>query len=680
MLCRIVAVVGLMAAVGAADAQAATTRYVATPAHGGSDAGSNNCATSSSPCATIRQAVTKAASGDTIKIGPGDFPEAVSATTKALTFLGAGSGTQTDFNSATQTEIDASTLNKIALTFGSKNETIEGLRVAGGQHTNNYQALSDPGASTPPTLTVSHCVLLQGTVVPNGSVEGPVANLGGSGTGVTASFVDSVAVGIINAVVDLASVGSLTAEHSLFSGGIGNSHPDITFTASALDTAVNTTVVGSVLRASSALITNAKSTTVLRSNIEASGAGVILNDGGNAPMLAMRDSIIGPGAGTLTEGVLVVPNGADTEVPSVNLTFDTVLARQNGQALALDVSQADLGTHVNTENTILRSIDTSGGSGNDDIATGTQALNWNINYTDYTQTSGVGVPVPGSGTNFDVQPHFVDDDGSNLRLSSTSTLFDKGNPAAVNQGETDITGAPRSLAHTCGGAALPDVGAFEAPAPGSCPPPTATLTTPANGATYTQGQSVKAAYSCGAPPAPATLAACVGAAADGTAVANGAAIDTSTPGSYTFTVTATANDGATAAEALARRDQGLAQDVRGRRQGRDDREGQAQEEATGRHDVQLQAEHGGDAQAGLCQGHRRPEGQGQAQDEVRRADRAQQARAIVQVEQGRGQDHARGPCGDRQDHLPGPGLEEPQARPGHLHSHDHRERPGRRVP
>jgi hypothetical protein len=66
------------------------------------------------------------------------------------------------------------------------------------------------------------------------------------------------------------------------------------------------------------------------------------------------------------------------------------------------------------------------------------------------------------------------------------------------------------------------------------------LATPGNGATYTQGQSVTAAFTCGAPPAPATLSACTG------TVANGAKLDTSTPGTYTFTATATSSDGATA--------------------------------------------------------------------------------------------------------------------------------------
>ncbi len=66
-------------------------------------------------------------------------------------------------------------------------------------------------------------------------------------------------------------------------------------------------------------------------------------------------------------------------------------------------------------------------------------------------------------------------------------------------------------------------------------PPTATITTPANGVIYTQGAVVNADYACA--DNESGLASC-----DGT-VANGAAIDTSSAGAHTFTVTATDNEG-----------------------------------------------------------------------------------------------------------------------------------------
>ena len=70
--------------------------------------------------------------------------------------------------------------------------------------------------------------------------------------------------------------------------------------------------------------------------------------------------------------------------------------------------------------------------------------------------------------------------------------------------------------------------------------PSATITTPAAGATFTQGATVLAAYACADDALGTGIRSCDG------PVAPGAAIDTATPGSRTFTVTATDNAGNTA--------------------------------------------------------------------------------------------------------------------------------------
>jgi hypothetical protein len=63
------------------------------------------------------------------------------------------------------------------------------------------------------------------------------------------------------------------------------------------------------------------------------------------------------------------------------------------------------------------------------------------------------------------------------------------------------------------------------------------LTPPPEGAAYRVGKVVHASYKCKS--AATTIASCVG------PVPKGAAIDTSTPGSHTFTVTATDANGTT---------------------------------------------------------------------------------------------------------------------------------------
>jgi hypothetical protein len=70
------------------------------------------------------------------------------------------------------------------------------------------------------------------------------------------------------------------------------------------------------------------------------------------------------------------------------------------------------------------------------------------------------------------------------------------------------------------------------------PPPAIAINQPAAGASYANGQVVAASYSCAAS-APATLTSCTA------AVAQGAPLDTTTPGAHTFTVVAADSNGVT---------------------------------------------------------------------------------------------------------------------------------------
>jgi hypothetical protein len=65
---------------------AAATRYVATD--GDDDGGSNNCKDSGNPCLTVGHAIARAASGDTVSIENGDYPEAGLTVNKQIHFVG----------------------------------------------------------------------------------------------------------------------------------------------------------------------------------------------------------------------------------------------------------------------------------------------------------------------------------------------------------------------------------------------------------------------------------------------------------------------------------------------------------------------------------------------------------------------------------------------------------------
>ena len=74
-------------------------------------------------------------------------------------------------------------------------------------------------------------------------------------------------------------------------------------------------------------------------------------------------------------------------------------------------------------------------------------------------------------------------------------------------------------------------------------PPTVAISGPASGATYAQGQVLTAQFSCSASE-PLMIQSCSG------PVADGAAVDTSTPGSHTFTVSATDSNGVTTSQTV----------------------------------------------------------------------------------------------------------------------------------
>jgi hypothetical protein len=128
-------------------------------------------------------------------------------------------------------------------------------------------------------------------------------------------------------------------------------------------------------------------------------------------------------------------------------------------------------------------------------------------------------------------------------LSQTAELT--ASDGAKNDGQSGFSVAVSGNTVIVGVPGHPVVGSN--PGPGAAyaflVPPSIVVGAPANGATYSKGQGVNAAYSCTAPAA-ATVTACVG------SVANGAPIDTSTPGSHTFTVNAQDTDGATAAKSV----------------------------------------------------------------------------------------------------------------------------------
>lgn len=139
---------------------------------------------------------------------------------------------------------------------------------------------------------------------------------------------------------------------------------------------------------------------------------------------------------------------------------------------------------------------------------------------------------PGLELDNDGKPKLADNGGSTktLALLAGSPALDAADGASCPA--TDQRGVERPQGSGC------DIGAFELEAADTTPP-TITLTTPTDGATYTVGDTVTASYNC-ADEGGSGLESCAG------PVADGSALDTSTPGSYSFTVEAKDNAGNTA--------------------------------------------------------------------------------------------------------------------------------------
>jgi hypothetical protein len=108
-----------------------------------------------------------------------------------------------------------------------------------------------------------------------------------------------------------------------------------------------------------------------------------------------------------------------------------------------------------------------------------------------------------------------------LALAAGSAAIDQVPATGAGCPATDQRGVQRPQGSTC------DIGAFEFATP------QITITSPANGASYSLGSTVLAAYQCSEGAVASTIAACTG------TVAIGQPIDISSTGTKSFTVTAT---------------------------------------------------------------------------------------------------------------------------------------------
>lgn len=126
-----------------------------------------------------------------------------------------------------------------------------------------------------------------------------------------------------------------------------------------------------------------------------------------------------------------------------------------------------------------------------------------------------------------------------LSLSSNGTL--SGTPTTVDHFTFTVTATDSSTGTG------PYTGLRDYTVTVAAPPPSAAITTPASGATYAVGQVVDSSFSCSEGYGGPGIATCVDQAGHSS---GGTAIDTSTAGSHTYTVTATSSDGLTGSASI----------------------------------------------------------------------------------------------------------------------------------
>jgi hypothetical protein len=443
------------------------TRFVAAA---GSDEAGNTCISSADPCQTIQWATTKAEAGDTVSIGAGTYVGEFQLN-KELTLVGQGPSTLLEGEPTVQRPV-----------FVRADATFEDLRIRGGL--NESSAMDAFYMAGPETEVVFDHVTAEQAP---GATEGRNAVYVGGGN---LTMKDSTITGVGTTCLWVAGSATLTGSTITMTPGVrggaalrvmegatadlvGTTVTDAGERGEALDaeggtvTATDSAFYGGVR----SVVARASSLSMTRDKVTAQEAGLVLHGGATAEL---RDSLIAPPPGGQIGADVMTETESLPVTPSLAIVGSTLYANGPSRYRAARAILANSPIQARIVNTILRANGAGPGGNVSDIET--EGGSWSVTNSAYTTVFGSGPPTPGSGTNIATVPVFAGQETGNYQLTlADSALLDRGDPAQVIAGETDLAGQPRVLAADCKGA--PDIGAYELARTNLCPPPSLGVTT-----------------------------------------------------------------------------------------------------------------------------------------------------------------------------------------------------------
>jgi sugar lactone lactonase YvrE len=312
-------------------------------------------------------------------------------------------------------------------------------------------------------------------------------------------------------------------------GTIGRANPDGSGATQSLITGASAPA-GIAVDAQHIYWVNASNNSIARANLDGSGVNESFITGANAPVGIAVD---GQHIYWANQGSNAVGR-ANLDGTGVNQAFIT--GTSNTYAVAVDAQ------HVYWTNANSGSIgraDLNGSNPDESFITGANnplavAVDGQHVYWSNFNTGRIG-RANLDGSTPDQQ--FVNTSGSPFGLTVDAQAIYWADRPGNRIGKASLDGATVTPDFVTGAASPTGVASLLPPVG----PPTVAITTPPDGATYALGAAVTAAYSCAGGANGGTLKA--GTAGCAGPVAPGQPIDTSTPGTHAFTVTATDSDG-----------------------------------------------------------------------------------------------------------------------------------------